>query len=101
MGFSQYSCEVASWRAECRGGCQTGGMESAVVELVEVTHRLHDRFEVRARIERVEQLRGIGQERIGSLDRGPHIVLRRIREAAMSRQQEFRVEPLDAFQRLD
>jgi len=72
-----------------------------VIELVEVAHRLHDRFEVRTRIERVEQLRGVGQQRVGSLDRGPHIVLRRIREAAVSGQQEFGVEPLDAFQRLD
>jgi len=37
---------------------------SGVVELVEVTHRLHDRFEIRARVQRVEQLRGIRQQRM-------------------------------------
>jgi len=36
--------------------------KSGVVELVEIAHRLHDRLEIRARIERVEQLRGVGQQ---------------------------------------
>jgi hypothetical protein len=37
---------------------------SAVVELVEIAHRLHDRLEIRPRIERVEQLRGVRQQRV-------------------------------------
>src|SRR5438128_12287960 len=44
-----------------------------IVELVEVAHRLHDRVEIRARVQRVEQLRGIFQQRMRALDRNPHV----------------------------
>src|SRR5437899_9915632 len=73
----------------------------AVVELVEVAHRLHDRLEIRARIECVEQLRSVGQQRVGSLNRDPDIVLRRIGQAAMSGQEDLGIESLDTLQRLD
>src|SRR5882724_13718048 len=39
-----------------------------VIQLVEVAYRLHDRFEIRARVERVEQLRGVRQQRVRALD---------------------------------
>src|ERR1700716_1158305 len=48
---------------------------SAVVKLVEVAHRLHDRLEIRSRVERVEQLGGVRQQHVRALDRDPDIVL--------------------------
>src|SRR6266852_2095102 len=74
---------------------------SAVVELVEVAHRLHDRLEIRSRIERVEQLRGIRQQAMRPLNRDPDIVLRRVGQAAMSRQQNLRIQTLQPLQRLN
>src|SRR3982074_2598780 len=50
----------------------------AVVELVEVAHRLHDRLEVRSRIERVEQLRGVGQQPVRARNRDSDIVPGRV-----------------------
>src|SRR3982074_3130866 len=44
------------------GRCGPFDVRLTVVELVEVAHRLHDRFEVRSGIERVEQLRSVGQQ---------------------------------------
>src|SRR2546425_8636411 len=63
----------------------------AVVELVEVAHRLHDRFEIRSRIERVEQLRGVRQQSVRALDRDSHVVLRGVGQPAVARQQDLRV----------
>src|SRR5690349_4531544 len=57
-------------RGLLRGACHRAALcadplarndELAIVELVEVAHRLHDRLEIRASIERVEQLRGVRQ----------------------------------------
>ena len=36
-----------------------GGAAPSIIQLVEIPHRLHDRLEIRARVERVEQLRGV------------------------------------------
>ena len=66
---------------------ENASKKSGVVELVEVAHRLHDRFEIRARIKRVEQLRGVRQQPVRALDRDPDVVLRRVGQPAVSRQQ--------------
>jgi hypothetical protein len=46
------------------------------VALVEIARRLHDRLEIRARIERIEQLGCVRQQAMRALDRDPDIVLR-------------------------
>ncbi|WP_253706233.1 hypothetical protein [Bradyrhizobium sp. WD16] len=47
-----------------------GAARLAVVELVEIAHRLHDRLEIGARVERFEQFTGVGKQRMRALQGG-------------------------------
>src|SRR5690242_20551546 len=79
------------------GSAVKPGQTSAVVELVEVAHRLHDRLEIGPRVQRVEQLRGVREQPVRALQRDDDVVLRRVGEAAVTGQQNPGVQSLDAL----
>src|SRR6185312_10947992 len=75
--------------------------DESIIQLVEVANRLHDRLEIGARIERIEELGGVRQQGVRALDRDPHVLLRRVGKPAVARQQDPRVQLLQLLQRLD
>jgi len=74
---------------------ENASKKSGVVEFVEIAHRLHDRLEIRPRIEGVEQLRRVGQQPVRTLDRDPDVLLRRVGQPAVPDSRIFEFRPFN------